>query len=273
MEIKGYIRLSRKFFENSLWTEPRVYSRAEAWLDLIQMARFESTTEFLTNRAIEVGRGEIPVSRRFLEKRWQWSNTKVDNFLKALQKRQQISQRNASGQSIITLCNYDTYNPINNAKNAEEEPLKTPTERQQNANETPTKKNLKKENNLKEKPPKGGKKKSEAVASTLSLNSRKDNFFISLQGYVSRYGERMIREFFDYWAESNKSQTKMRFELQPTWETPKRLATWANKDKDFQKIAKNGLTKQSATDRLHFGGSGKNYDTEPTIKFEDGSGS
>ena len=269
MEIKGYIRLSRKFFENSLWTEPRVYSRAEAWLDLIQMARFESTTEFLTNRAIEVGRGEIPASRRFLENRWQWSNTKVDNFLKALQKRQQISQRNANGQSIITLCNYDTYNPVSSAKNAEEEPLKTPTERQQNAKETPKIKNLKKES-LKEKPPKGGKKKSEAIASTLSLNSRKDNFYFSLREYISQYGEEMIREFFDYWSESNKSQTKMRFELQPTWETSRRLATWVNRNKDFRKITqKNGLTKQSSNDRLHFGGSGKNYDTEPTIKFED----
>ena len=41
----------------------------------------------------------------------------------------------------------------------------------------------------------------------------------------------MIRAFFDYWSELNKSETKMRFETNKTWEVAKRLATWANKEK------------------------------------------
>lgn len=45
----------------------------------------------------------------------------------------------------------------------------------------------------------------------------------------------MIREFFDYWSEMNKSETKMRYEQQPTWEVSKRLATWAKKDNNYGK--------------------------------------
>ena len=41
----------------------------------------------------------------------------------------------------------------------------------------------------------------------------------------------MIRAFFDYWSELNKSETKMRYELEKTWELPKRLSTWANREK------------------------------------------
>ena len=41
----------------------------------------------------------------------------------------------------------------------------------------------------------------------------------------------MIRAFFDYWSELNKSCTKMRFELEKTWELPKRLATWASRER------------------------------------------
>lgn len=39
--------------------------------------------------------------------------------------------------------------------------------------------------------------------------------------------------FIDYWTEPNKSRTKMRFELQRTWETKRRLQTWIRNDKKF----------------------------------------
>lgn len=68
----------------------------------------------------------------------------------------------------------------------------------------------------------------EAKASTLEL--RKEKFGESLIPFVEKYGKAMIRAFFDYWTEPNRSQTKMRFELQKTWETSRRLATWASRE-------------------------------------------
>lgn len=44
---------------------------------------------------------------------------------------------------------------------------------------------------------------------------------------VQRYGEQMLQDFFDYWSEPNTSNTKMRFELQKTWDVNRRLARWA----------------------------------------------
>ena len=49
------------------------------------------------------------------------------------------------------------------------------------------------------------------------------------------YEPTMIRAFFNYWTERNKSGTKMRFELEKTWETSKRLVTWANNEKEYGK--------------------------------------
>lgn len=71
-------------------------------------------------------------------------------------------------------------------------------------------------------------KKDAAKAATLS---RKEEFYTSLIPYVEMYGKDMVREFFDYWSEMNKSETKMRFEQQPTWEISKRLSTWAKREK------------------------------------------
>lgn len=86
-------------------------------------------------------------------------------------------------------------------------------------------------------------KKDAAIAAT---RSRKQRFYDSLIPYVEKYGAAMIREFFDYWSEMNKSCTKMRYEQQPTWETDRRLATWASRDKNFKK---NGNTTNRATDQ------------------------
>ena len=89
-------------------------------------------------------------------------------------------------------------------------------------------------------------KKDAAIAATLS---RKERFYESLVPFVEKYGAAMIREFFDYWSEMNKSQTKMRFEQQPTWETSLRLVTWANRDKNFKK---NGNTTNRESDQEDF---------------------
>ena len=85
-------------------------------------------------------------------------------------------------------------------------------------------------------------KKVDAKASTLT---RKDEFYKSLIPFLSTYGKDMIRDFFDYWSEQNKSGTQMRFEKQPTWEVAKRLATW-NK-RDTFKNQNNGNTKIQST--------------------------
>lgn len=65
------------------------------------------------------------------------------------------------------------------------------------------------------------------------VEKRKADFYNSLIPFLQQYPKEMIRAFFDYWSELNKSRTKMRFENEKTWETPKRLMTWANKEKDY----------------------------------------
>lgn len=57
---KGFIMLSRKFFSNEMWEAARTFSECEAWLDLIQSARFEATDtiECIGGREITYGRGQ-----------------------------------------------------------------------------------------------------------------------------------------------------------------------------------------------------------------------
>lgn len=79
------------------------------------------------------------------------------------------------------------------------------------------------------------KEKSAAKAAPTSIELRKKAFYDSLIPFLDKYPKDMIRAFFDYWSEMNKSGTKMRYELERTWEVSKRLATWASRDNGFKR--------------------------------------
>lgn len=147
--MEYYIPISRRLFEHQLWCEERIYSRFEAWLDLIQSARFEDTKQLIGNRFIEVKRGQILASLRFLAGRWQWSTKKVNSFLDLLIQDKMIIKETPkeTGQTVITICNYDKYN----SQIIQEE---TEKKQQGNTKETPRKQQGnkvnkdKKENNI-----------------------------------------------------------------------------------------------------------------------------
>ena len=245
---EGFLRLSRRFFSNEMWKVAREFSECEAWLDLIQSARFEATdkaySELIGGLEISYSRGQYPASISFLMKRWQWSEKKVRYFLAKLKKRGMITTCNKQGMTVITLCKYDEYNPykgipkgidkdidnnkeireLNNALGELRAELRAVVEKMGQAKGDNKKKD--EEDNTKESP--YGDKKNAAKAATLS---RKESFYQSLVPFVGKYQKEMIRSFFDYWSELNKSETKMRYELEKTWELPKRLATWANREK------------------------------------------
>ena len=61
---------------------------------------------------VKWGRGEYPVSIRFMSQRWNWSTHKVRIFITLLKSEQQVAIRTAIRTTILTLCKYDYYNPI-----------------------------------------------------------------------------------------------------------------------------------------------------------------
>ena len=68
---------------------------------------------------------------------------------------------------------------------------------------------------------------------SVTIEIRKQRFTEDLKAYLEKYGKDMLNEFHRYWTEPNKSNTKMRFEMEKTWSTALRLENWARKDKSF----------------------------------------
>lgn len=74
------------------------------------------------------------------------------------------------------------------------------------------------------------------------IKDRKLKFSETLKKFLSIYEKEMLLDFYYYWTEENKSETKFRKELQKTWDLEGRLRTWARNDKNF----KNGNGKQNS---------------------------
>ncbi len=133
---EGYIKISRKFFSSETWEAARTFSECEAWLDLIQSARFDATqpaTVGIGGRNVTWGRGQYPASVRFLANRWQWGSKRVRIFLETLKKKGMITTDDTQGVTVITLVNYDKYN----GENREAQPTDRESARYADSGHTP----------------------------------------------------------------------------------------------------------------------------------------
>ncbi len=73
-----------------------------------------------------------------------------------------------------------------------------------------------------------------------NISNRRDKFVFEVLTFD--YEENILNGFIDYWTEPNKSNTKMKYELNKTWSTKLRLKTWANNQKKWDKPKSNKKT-------------------------------
>ena len=106
--MEGWIKLHRGLLESNVWTcEP--FSRGQAWVDLLLLANHKDSFFYKRGNKIDVKRGQLGRSVVELSDRWKWSRSKVNKFLKDLEKEQQIKQQKSSITQIVTIINYDEY--------------------------------------------------------------------------------------------------------------------------------------------------------------------
>ena len=67
----------------------------------------------------------------------------------------------------------------------------------------------------------------------INISNRRNDFVFEVLSFD--YDESILNGFIDYWTEPNKSNTKMKFELNKTWKTELRLKTWATNQKKWDK--------------------------------------
>ena len=69
-----------------------------------------------------------------------------------------------------------------------------------------------------------------------NINKRVEKFSEIVRGF-HKY-RHIHDEFISYWTEPNRSKTKVRFEMEKTWDTKRRLSTWEKRSGQFKKEGK-----------------------------------
>jgi hypothetical protein len=104
--LSGYLPIPRDFFSQFLWDEKRSFSKAEAYIDLLQFAAYAPSERFVSGKLIELDEGECIASVRFLAERWGWGKDKAAQFLQLLETRRIIRRETRQGETVVILCRY-----------------------------------------------------------------------------------------------------------------------------------------------------------------------
>ena len=75
-----------------------------------------------------------------------------------------------------------------------------------------------------------------------NISNRYDDF--QEEVYATGQPTEICKEFISYWTEPNKSKTKMRYELEKTFEVTRRLATWIKNSKKWDRPTNSKIDNQ-----------------------------
>jgi hypothetical protein len=110
MTDRGAIQINRKIFANPLLEDPH-YFRAWVWL-LCEAAWKPRRQRVVTGRQtiiVDLQRGQLTASRRYMAKALKWTEQRVRTFLDHTKIDGMISLETNQGQMVITICKYDEY--------------------------------------------------------------------------------------------------------------------------------------------------------------------
>ena len=206
--MEGWIKIHRQIREHWIWDDPMYL---KAWIGILISVNHEDRKVLIEGELIECNRGQSLLSLTGWSKLFgkKWTIQRVRTFFELLKRDQMIITEGLRKTTRVTVCKYDEYQIEQQTKN------KQRTKRQQpDNNQITTNKNEKNEKK--------------------EIMIKKENAFkLQVSIYSNGYPQEMLEKFVNYWTEKNNSGTKMKFELEKTFEISKRLSYWASRDKSF----------------------------------------
>jgi hypothetical protein len=113
MSERGFIAVARGSMDHSIIGVAKPYSAYEAWHWLLFAAAYKNYRVGVSRghafEVVNLERGQLSHSIRFMATAWGWSKKRVCTFLDRLKKETMIGTHTDGLQTIITICNYDKY--------------------------------------------------------------------------------------------------------------------------------------------------------------------
>ena len=109
--------VDRGIFEHPKLSDAKTpLSKLEAWLWLLSSAAWKPINRRISGRTIELQRGQLAASTRFMADRWRWKEPRVRRFLNLLKtdadNDAEIDTQTDAGITVITIRKYDRYQRV-----------------------------------------------------------------------------------------------------------------------------------------------------------------
>lgn len=127
---KGWIKLHRSIWDNSIWKNKSRFDDRSAWIDLLLMANHEDHEAVYGKTVVKIRRGQLFTSARSLAKRWRWGIGTVNRYLCLLCEIGMLIKDGQANGTLLTIVNYEKYQ---GERNAEWNASGTQAERERNA--------------------------------------------------------------------------------------------------------------------------------------------
>lgn len=111
MSERGVFAVDRGIWDHPMFAD-EPFTEREAWSWLIGEASFKARLRNIGGKVVQLERGQLAASVRFMAERWKWSKSRVDRFLKRLKTETMIGTDSGTGMLVITVCNYDRYQRV-----------------------------------------------------------------------------------------------------------------------------------------------------------------
>ena len=116
MAESGTFNISRAIWNHPAF-KPEPFTEREAFIWMISEAEWKPRTKRVGGFVVNLDRGQLAASLRFMADAWRWKKDRVKRFMLRCTNRDTIATATATGVFVITICNYDLYQnePSDNA--------------------------------------------------------------------------------------------------------------------------------------------------------------
>lgn len=206
--MEGWIRIHRQLLDSEIFASEK---GLKIWVWLLLKATYKTSYVNVKigygEKTVTLQRGQLLFGRFTAEESIQINGSTIYKILKKMELMDMIKVESNSHYTIITICNFDKYNPLTDDEvAANEQPHDshvTAEEQPRNTNNNSNKDN--KDNNAN------------------NLFIRKENFKNEIFSFENEFEEEKLNLFFDYWSEETHDKQQMRFELEKVWNTYSRI--------------------------------------------------
>lgn len=200
--MAGWIKLHRKLLMKAFYSKDS--EKVHLWIHILFKANHYGNEEMLGGKPFKCLPGQFTTGRKQLSIETGISESKIERILDFFEKiEHQIEQQKTNTNRLISILNWGEY------QQSEQQNEQRPN------NDRTHYKNIKKDI---------------ICLQTEFANSIKNAF-----QNPNDWEKIQLNKFYDYWSEPNKSKTKLKYQLQKTWDINLRLKTWFRNSEEWAK--------------------------------------